>query len=151
DKRSDGLSQGEGSVVFVLKRLSDAKRDGDKIWGIIRSCASSSDGRVASLFQPSLGGQILAYTWAYKNFENNRVDFIELHGTCTKISDHSKAQSITAFFKNYVIQVGSIYSLLRHIKSPAGATGLLKCLLMMRERHIPASAYLPESVLPKET
>lgn len=151
DKRSDGLSQGEGSVVFVLKRLSDAKRDGDKIWGVIRSCASSSDGRVASLFQPSLGGQILAYTWAYKNFENNRVDFLELHGTGTKIGDHSEAQSISAFFKDYVIPVGSIKSLVGHTKSTAGATGLLKCLLMMRERHIPASSYLQESVLPKET
>ncbi len=151
DKRSDGLSQGEGSVIFVLKRLSDAKRDGDKILGVIRSCAGSSDGRVASLFQPSLGGQVLAYTWAYKNFENNRVDYVELHGTGTKIGDSSEAQSLSAFFKDYVIPIGSIKSLVGHTKSTAGATGLLKCLLMMRESLILPSPYVQDSVLPNST
>lgn len=151
DKRSDGLSQGEGSVVFVLKRLEDAKKDGDKILGVIRSCAGSSDGRVASLFQPSVGGQMLAYAAAYKNFETNRVDYLELHGTGTKIGDHAEAQSIAAFFKDYAIPVGTIKFLVGHTKSTAGATGLLKCLLMMRERVIPASAYLQEPVLPKDT
>jgi acyl transferase domain-containing protein len=151
DSRSDGLSQGEGSVVFVLKRLTDAKRDGDNILGVIRSCASSSDGRVASLFQPSLGGQILAYTLAYRNFETNRVDYIELHGTGTKIGDQSEAQSLSAFFKDYVIPVGSIKSLVGHTKSTAGATGLLKSLLMMREKTILPSPYVQDSVLPSNT
>lgn len=151
DKKSDGLTQGEGSVVYGLKRLKDAIAHKDRIWGVIRSCGASSDGRVASLFQPSLGGQMLAYNLAYQNIENKKVDFIELHGTGTKIGDASEAQSLSSFFKEVAIPVGSIKSLVGHTKSTAGATGLLKCLLMMKERLLIGSPYVNESVLPATT
>jgi len=142
DKRADGLSQGEGTVVFALQRLEDAVRDKNKIYGIIKSIGASSDGRSSSLFSPSLGGQVLAYERAYKKLEKNSVDYIECHGTGTEIGDGMEVRSLNSFFKNKKVLIGSVKSLVGHTKGAAGAVGLLKCVLMMENKIISPSKYI---------
>jgi acyl transferase domain-containing protein len=148
DRRSDGLSQGEGAVVFVLQRLKDALADGHSVSGIVRACQGSSDGRVTSLFQPNVVGQSIAYGRAYKSLEDRSLDYLELHGTGTKVGDSSEAQSVSQFFNEKMMPVGSSKYFVGHTKSTAGATGLLRCLLSMRERIIPASPYFEKPVIP---
>ncbi|MBP9680749.1 MAG: hypothetical protein KBD76_05055 [Bacteriovorax sp.] len=151
DKLSDGLSQGEGAVIFCLQRYEDALRDGHKIYGVIKGIGSSSDGRSASLFQPNHAGQLLAEERAYSKLESRRVDYLELHGTGTKIGDHTEAQTTEVFFKGFRTPVGSVKSLVGHTKATAGATGILKCLLAIENHKIPATNYIQESIFTEDS
>lgn len=146
DKRSRGLSQGEGSVIFAVQRYADAVAMGNPILGVVRAVGSSSDGMVASLFQPDHGGQILALKRAYEKSENQRVDYLELHGTGTQVGDFTESESAMTFFKNFEIPVGSVKSLIGHAKATAGAAGVLKCLLAIQNRQLPPSAYVEQSL-----
>ncbi len=141
DKRTDGLSLGEGSVIFALQRIEDAIKDKNKIYGVIRGCGSSSDGKNSSIFSPSVEGQVMAYKKAYSGFEDAIPDYIECHGTGTKIGDPTEVSSLNAFFKDKKIPIGSVKSLIGHTRSAAGAAGLLKCLLCIKNRIIPPSKY----------
>lgn len=143
DKRSEGLVQGEGAVMFGLKRLEDALRDDDSILGVVRSVTGGSDGRAASLFQPNVAGQTLIYKKAYG--EHRRLDYIEAHGTGTAVGDQTEAESLRSFFAFNKIPVGSVKSLIGHTKGAAGAAGLLKCLNMMQTRVVPGSSYIEDS------
>lgn len=139
--KSRGLVQGEGVVVYALKKLRKAVSDGDRILGIIRSIGSSSDGKSSSLFRPTLEGQMLCYKSAYKNLLSRRVDYIEAHGTGTTVGDKVELQSISDFFKDYSIPIGSVKSVIGHTKGCAGSSGLLKSLVIMQTRKIPSNKY----------
>ena len=149
DKKADGLSQGEGVVIFALRRIDDAIRDKNKIYGVIRSIGGASDGRSSSLFSPSLDGQVLAYQRAYEGLDKKKIDYIECHGTGTKIGDTMEIKSLNSFFHNVKIPVGSIKSLIGHTKSTAGAAGLLKCLLIIENKTIPPSKYISSPITPQ--
>lgn len=150
DRSADGLSQGEGAVIFVLQRIEDALRDKNKIYGIVKSMGGSSDGRSSSLFSPSLGGQLLAYERAYDGIDRDSVDYIECHGTGTKIGDAMEIRSLNSFFNKGKIPIGSVKSLIGHTKGAAGAAGLLKCILMLENRVIPPSKYIKSSLAPQD-
>ena len=144
DTTTEGLVQGEGSVIFALKRLEDAIKDGDEISGVIRAVAGSSDGRSASLFQPNVNGQVAVYNRVYTHDRN--IDYLEAHGTGTQVGDVTEKNSIREFFANQKIPVGSVKSLVGHTKGAAGATGLLKALYVIKKRCIPGSGYVVSSV-----
>ncbi len=146
DKKSEGLAQSEGAVFFALKRLGDAVRDEDKILGVIREVAGSSDGRSASLFQPNVEGQKLVYEKIYG--KEKKLHYLEAHGTGTQVGDETEMKSITGFFKGERLPVGSVKALVGHTKGAAGATGLLKCLLIMKHRLVPGSSYIKEDLFP---
>lgn len=149
DKSADGLSQGEGAVIFILQRVEDALRDKNKIYGVVRSVGGSSDGRSSSLFSPSLGGQILAYERAYDGIDKKSVDYIECHGTGTKIGDAMEIKSLNEFFNKGRIPIGSIKSLIGHTKAAACAASILKCILMLENKVIPPSKYIKSSLAPQ--
>lgn len=149
DKRTDGLSQGEGSAIFALQRLEDAVRDKNRIYGIIKSSGSSSDGKSSSLFSPTAEGQILAYEEAYNGLDKNKVSYIESHGTGTKVGDTAELKSLNKFFGGRRIPIGSVKSLIGHTKGAAGAAGLLKCVLSLQNKTIPPSKYLEASIANK--
>lgn len=148
DPTSEGLVQSEGVVLFGLKRLSDALNDGDHIHGIIRSVAGSADGRAASLFQPNKEGQIRVYEQVHK--KNRNLHYLEAHGTGTQVGDQTEAESIRDFFKGQSFPVGSVKSKIGHTKGTAGATGLLKCLHIIRDRVVPPSDTIGSSNLLQE-
>lgn len=148
DKNADGLVQGEGAVVFALQRLDDALLQKNTIYGVIKACAGASDGRSSSLFSPSIPGQILAYQRAYRVAGNNPPDYIECHGTGTAIGDSTELNSLNLFFnksQHQPICIGSGKAFIGHTKGAAGAAGLLKCVLSMRERQLPGSSYFSGS------
>lgn len=141
DHKSTGMTQGEGCAVIALERLSDARRQGHRILGIIKSTGASSDGKSSSLFQPTVNGQLLAYNRAYKNFDNFYVDYIEGHGTGTNVGDRVEIESLSKFFHNMQVPIGSIKSLIGHTKGAAGSAGLIKCLGIIKNRTIPPAHY----------
>lgn len=148
-KGSQGLVQSEGAVLFALKRLPDALRDGDTIHAVIKATAGSGDGRSASLFQPNKDGQIRAYSKVYG--KNRRLDYLEAHGTGTEVGDQTEAASITEFFHEQRLPVGSVKTLMGHTKGAAGATSVLKALGIIQHRLVPATPPHPAENLFAET
>ncbi len=146
DKKADGLSQGEGAAIFVLQRLEDAIREKNKIYGILKSFGSSSDGKKSSLFSPSVEGQVLAYERAYLGLDKKSVDYVECHGTGTKIGDGVEVSALNKFFEGRKIPIGSVKALVGHTKGAAGSAGLLKCLLSLQHKKIAPSKYLEKFI-----
>ena len=89
DAEADGTILGEGLGVLVLKRLDDARRDGDRIYAVIRSMGSSSDGKGQAVYAPSAAGQVKALKQAYQSagLSPATVELVEAHGTGTKVGD----------------------------------------------------------------
>ena len=147
DKKSQGIVQGEGAVIFGLKRLSDALRDGDTIQAVIRGVAGSSDGRSASLFQPNVQGQSIVYQRVYQ--QERKLSYLEAHGTGTPVGDQTEMESITGFFKDQRFPVGSSKTLYGHSKATAGAAGMLKSLFIIKEKTVPPSSKIGQPVFTK--
>lgn len=150
DKKSQGLSQGEGAVIFGIQKRSAAIQMGNTILATICNIGSSSDGKVASLFQPDKNGQLLALKRAYHFTKTKNIDFLEMHGTGTQIGDLTEASSATEFFENFHIPAGSVKYNIGHTKATAGAASILKCLVIAKNKLIPASTYCTDSIVPQD-
>ena len=145
--KADGFVMGEGAVIFLLKRLEDAERDGDKIYALIRGIGGSSDGKGKGITAPNPLGQQRAIERALLNagITPQEVGLIEGHGTSTKVGDVAELNSLKTVFGAYglangSIALGSVKSNIGHLKSAAGAVGLLKTILALNEKILPPSA-----------
>ena len=144
-ENADGTMLGEGLGMVALKRLEDAQRDGDKIYGVIHGCGSSSDGRSKSVYAPVSAGQANALRRAYDQagYGPETVELIEAHGTGTRAGDKAEFGGLEMVFEEtgrkdrQWCQIGSVKSQIGHTKSAAGAAGLLKALLSVHHRVLP--------------
>ena len=143
---ADGFVMGEGAAIFVLKRLDDAERDGDKIYGIIRGMGGSSDGKGKGITAPNPVGQHFAVRrgWENAGLTPAHASMIEGHGTSTAVGDLVEANALVDVFKEYgaplqSIALGSVKSNIGHLKAAAGAAGMLKATLALHHKIIPAS------------
>ncbi|MDF1565977.1 MAG: SDR family oxidoreductase [Deltaproteobacteria bacterium] len=142
---SNGFVMGEGGALFVLKRLADAERDGDRIYAVIRSVGASSDGKGKGITAPNPIGQILAVqrAWQRAGLEPNTATLIEGHGTSTPVGDVVEVESLAKVIgpgaRPGSIALGSIKSQIGHLKSGAGAAGLLKAVLAVHHKVLPPS------------
>jgi PfaB family protein len=148
DKSSRGLIAGEGAGMVVLKRYSDALRDGDRIYATITGIGLSNDGQGKSVLSPNAKGQILAFERAYTDagINPNSIDYIECHATGTSIGDIIELNSIDSFFGQYqaVPLIGSVKSNLGHLLTAAGMAGLIKVILSMTKGLIPPTINITE-------
>ncbi|MEI2690905.1 MAG: beta-ketoacyl synthase N-terminal-like domain-containing protein [Anaerolineae bacterium] len=139
---ADGFVMGEGSAAFLLKRLADAERDGDKIYGVIRGVGGSADGKGKGITAPNPVGQILAAqrAWANAGLDPATATLVEAHGTSTKVGDVVELESLTQVFgatPRGSIALGSAKGNIGHLKAGAGAAGLLKALMAMHDKVLP--------------
>ncbi|MBO2596134.1 3-hydroxyacyl-[acyl-carrier-protein] dehydratase FabA [Shewanella algae] len=146
DNGSGGLFAGEGCGVLVLKRLSDAQRDGDTIHGIVRGTGLSNDGRGQFVLSPASKGQVLAFERATEaaNIAPSQVEVIECHATGTPLGDKVELSSMEQFFGprlegSAAPKIGSVKSNLSHLLTAAGMAGIIKLLLSMKHKLLPAS------------
>ena len=146
DARANGFVMGEGAGALVLKRLSDAMRDGDTIHAVIRGVGGSSDGRGKGITAPSQRGQIQAIARAYQQagYEPSTVELVEAHGTSTKVGDATELSSLSTLWTGFSggdhVAVGSIKSQIGHLKAAAGIAGVMKAVLALHNNTIPPSA-----------
>lgn len=126
---ADGLIPAEGAASVVLKRLSDAERDGDHIYGIVRGVGLSNDGRGRGFLAPSQQGQERAIRNAYRNsgVDPAEVDYIECHATGTSLGDATELGSMQRIWGEG-LKIGSHKSNFGHAITVAGMSGLLKLL-----------------------
>ncbi|ATB36408.1 beta-ketoacyl synthase [Cystobacter fuscus] len=141
---ADGFVPGEGAGVLVLKRLSDAERDGDRIHSVIRAIAGSSDGKGRSVLPPSEMGETLAMRRALTaaNVPPTSVDYVECHGTGTALGDVVETKSTHNAYgegRTRPLLIGSVKSNIGHLNAAAGVAGMIKVTRAMQEHLLPRS------------
>ncbi len=144
DANADGIAISEGLAGVLLKRLDEAIRDGDRIFAVIRSIGSSSDGRDKSMTAPSLFGQkrTLERAYAAEDLSPATVGLIEAHGTGTVVGDRTELQALCEVFGEHgatpqSCALGSVKSQIGHTKNGAGLAGLIKATLALHHRTLP--------------
>ena len=145
---ADGFVMGEGAAIFLLRRLADAERDGDKIYAVLRGMGGSSDGKGKGITAPNPAGQKFAIERAWKNagLSPETVTYIEGHGTSTRVGDVVEVQSMADALNSFhlpahSVALGSVKSNFGHLKGAAGAAGLLKTVLALRDKVLPPSVH----------
>lgn len=144
DASADGIVISEGVAALVLRRLSDAERDGDRIYAVVKGVGSSSDGRNRSLTAPHPDGQVRAVRRAYEDAGvlPETVELVEAHGTGTSVGDKSEIEALKLSFdiagtKPQYCAIGSVKSMIGHTKMAAGLAGIIKGTLAVRNHVIP--------------
>ncbi len=145
---ADGFVMGEGSAIFVMKRLADAERDGDKIYAVLRGIGASSDGKGKGITAPNPVGQkfCLDRAWQNAGLSPATATLIEGHGTSTRVGDIVEAQCMADLLSGenlptHSVALGSVKSNIGHLKGAAGAAGLLKTALALRDKVLPPSVH----------
>jgi acyl transferase domain-containing protein/NAD(P)H-dependent flavin oxidoreductase YrpB (nitropropane dioxygenase family) len=149
DGSADGIALGEGVACVVLKRLADAERDGDRIYGVIKGVGSSSDGRSLGLTAPRPEGQRAALERAYASAGVSPADvgLVEAHGTGTAVGDRTELTVLTEVFAEAGAApggcaLGSVKSQIGHTKCAAGLAGLVKTALALHTGVKPPTLHL---------
>ena len=143
---ADGFVMGEGCAIFLMKRLADAERDEDKIYAVLRGIGASSDGKGKGITAPNPVGQkfCLERAWQNAGISPATVTLVEGHGTSTRVGDVVEAQCVADMFSSHhlplhSVALGSVKSNIGHLKGAAGAAGLLKTALALRDKVLPPS------------
>lgn len=149
DANADGYVRGEGCGVVVLKRLSDAMRDGDNILALIRGSAVNQDGRSNGLTAPNGLAQqdVIRYALADAGVTPGQIGYVEAHGTGTPLGDPIEMASLRAVLggeSNQRVIVGSVKTNIGHLESAAGIAGLIKSVLALQNEAIPPHLHLKE-------
>ncbi|MET9558356.1 type I polyketide synthase [Streptomyces sp. NPDC006645] len=146
DARANGFVPGEGSGVVVLKPLRRALADGDRVYGVIRGTAVNNDGATDGLTVPSRDAQeqVLRAARERAGIAADEVQYVELHGTGTPVGDPIEAAALGAALgagraAEGALRVGSVKTNIGHLEGAAGIAGLIKALLSIHHRELPAS------------
>jgi acyl transferase domain-containing protein/NADP-dependent 3-hydroxy acid dehydrogenase YdfG/acyl carrier protein len=141
DAGADGFVMGEGAALFVLKRLEDAERVGDRIYAVLLGIAGSSDGKGKGITAPNPKGQRIAIerAWQQAGIDPATASALEAHGTSTRVGDASELESLTSVFgpagaKPGSVALGSVKSNIGHLKAAAGAAGLFKLTMSLHNK-----------------
>ncbi len=144
DDSSDGTGSGEGVVVFLLKPLNKAVKDNDNIYAVIKGSAVTQDGSSIGITAPNVLAQEEAIVEAWRDAQINpeTIEYIEAHGTGTKLGDPIEIDGIQRAFKRYTNKkqfcaVGSIKTNIGHLDHAAGMAGLLKVVLALKYKQLP--------------
>ncbi|MFI6053197.1 polyketide synthase [Streptomyces violascens] len=145
DAAADGFTPGDGCALFLLKRYEDARRDGDTVLGTIRAVGASNDAK--SLIAPDAEGQARAIQRAFAQveFAPDTVDYLEAHGTGTKVGDRAEVSAVAEVYsggRDAPLLIGSAKSHFGHTYAAAGAAGTLRALLALRTATVPPGANL---------
>ena len=141
DAAADGFGRSEGCGVVILKRLSQAQADGDRIVALIRGSAVNQDGPSSSLTAPNGPAQeeVIRAALTFAGIRPHEVGFIEAHGTGTQLGDPLEVKALGAVFgdRDQPLIVGSVKTNIGHLEAAAGISGLIKIILSLQHRVIP--------------
>ncbi|MBU6399908.1 MAG: SDR family NAD(P)-dependent oxidoreductase, partial [Verrucomicrobia bacterium] len=148
DERADGYVRGEGAGVVVLKRWSEARRDGDHVYGLICGSAVNHGGRVNSLTAPNPVAQAAVIVRALEeaDFAASTIGYIEAHGTGTSLGDPVEINGLKRAFGEHCpagrCGLGTVKTNIGHLEAAAGIAGVIKVLLALRHRTLPANLHV---------
>ena len=143
DDSADGYVRGEGCGIVVLKRYEDAKKDGDKIYAVIKGSAANSDGWSSGLTAPNGTAQVGVMKQALQDagVKASEVTYIETHGTGTKLGDPQEVNAINQVYgkRNQSLLLGAVKTNVGHLESAAGIASFIKVVLSIYKGEIPAN------------
>jgi acyl transferase domain-containing protein len=149
DESADGYVRGEGCGLVMLKRLEDAKNDGDTILAVIRGSAVNQDGQSAGFTVPNGLAQQALLKEALRAAQLNPADisYIEAHGTGTSLGDPIEVNALNEVLgkdrpEGDKVIIGSVKTNIGHLESASGIAGFIKVLLALQHRQIPAHLHL---------
>jgi acyl transferase domain-containing protein/acyl carrier protein len=160
DAAADGYVRGEGCGVIVLKRLSDALRDGDRIRAVIRGSAVNQDGASGGLTVPNGRAQqrVIADALRQAGLEPKEIDYLEAHGTGTSLGDPIEVQAAGAALgggRDEPLWIGSVKTNIGHLEAASGMAGVIKVVLALEHELLPQhlhfqtpSPHIPWAQLP---
>lgn len=146
DEAADGYGRGEGAGVVVLKRWTDAVRDGDRVLALIRGGAVAQDGRTVGIMSPNGQAQEALFRTACRaaGIEPGSVDYLEAHGTGTPTGDPVEIGALSAVYgrgrSGRPCAIGSVKPNTGHLEGGAGVVGLIKTALALHHEHLPPTA-----------
>ena len=147
---ADGLITAEGYVAIVIKTLTRAIADGDRIRAVIRGLGVASDGKGKSLWAPRQEGQVLAVERAYPDATDiGRIEYIEAHATSTQVGDATELGALSRLMAKHLpagrqIPIGSVKANIGHTLETAGIASLVKVVLAMEHGAIPPGSTCDE-------
>ncbi|AGP35405.1 hypothetical protein SCE1572_13250 [Sorangium cellulosum So0157-2] len=148
DARANGYVRAEGCGIVVLKRLSDAQRDGDRVWALIRGSAVNQDGRSSGLTAPNVLSQaaLLRTALASAGVSPSQVGYVETHGTGTSLGDPIEVEALKAVVgaprpDGSTCALGAVKTNVGHLEAAAGAAGLIKAVLALNHETIPRNLH----------
>jgi acyl transferase domain-containing protein len=151
DASANGYVRGEGSGIVVLKRLSDALKDNDRILAVIRGSAINQDGRSNGLTAPNGVAQeaVIKAALADARIKPQQVNYVEAHGTGTTLGDPIEVRALGAALgqgrsKDQPLILGSVKTNIGHLEAAAGIAGLIKVVLGLHHGEIPPHLHLRE-------
>ena len=146
DDTLSGTGGGEGAAAIMIKPLKKAANDGDKILGVIKGSAVNQDGASIGITAPSSSAQteVIVKAWEKAGIQVEDISYIEAHGTGTSLGDPIEIQGITSAFakftdKKQFCAIGSLKSNIGHLDTASGIAGIVKVLLAIKNKEIPAS------------
>ncbi len=147
DANAKGIISSNGCGIVVLKRYAEAVQDGDNILAVILGSAINNDGHdKVGISAPSVNGQrqVILDALHVSEVEPQSISYVEAHGTGTLIGDPIEVQALTLAYREYTEDkqfcgLGSVKSNLGHLDAAAGVTGLIKAILALQHREIPAT------------
>ena len=144
DASANGYVRGEGCGVIVLKRLSEAEADGDRIWAVIRGAAVNHGGASIGLTVPNTPAleEVMETALADAGISPLEVDYLEAHGTGTEVGDPIEINAVAAVYgkgrnTNRPLLIGSVKTNVGHLESAAGVAGVIKAALVLNRGVIP--------------
>lgn len=148
DAGANGYVRGEGCALVVLKRLTDAQRDGDTVLAVIRASAVNQDGRTSGITAPNARSQqaVIRAALQQARWSPDRIDYIEAHGTATPLGDPIEMESLSRIFRrasesDSPCYVTSVKANIGHTETVSGVAGLIKVVLMLRHGIVPAQLH----------
>lgn len=150
DKAANGFVRGEGAGAILLKPLAKAHADGDHIYGIIKGTAVNHGGQVSSLTVPNPNAQsdVIVTACNRAAVPIDTITYVETHGTGTSLGDPIEINALKQAFnilhagrshKNHYCGLGSVKTNIGHLESAAGIVGVIKVLLAMQHKKLPAT------------
>lgn len=148
DAAADGYGRGEGAGALVLKRLSDAVREGDQVWAVIRGTAVNHNGPSSGLTVPSAQAQRALIQEALRDarLEAHQVGAVEAHGTGTSLGDPIELRALQEAYgqRDEPLRVASIKTNVGHLEAASGVAGVIKMALMLHHRTLVPHLHLRE-------
>ncbi|BAY65327.1 beta-ketoacyl synthase [Calothrix brevissima NIES-22] len=147
DAQAQGTTIGNGVGIVLLKRLSEALADGDRIYAVIKGCAINNDGSLkVGYTAPSVNGQaqVIAEAMMLAAVEPETINYIEAHGTGTTLGDPIEIAALSQVFRSSTQKkgfcaIGSVKTNIGHLDAAAGVAGLIKTVLSLKHKQIPPS------------
>ncbi|MEU5030943.1 SDR family NAD(P)-dependent oxidoreductase [Streptomyces milbemycinicus] len=144
DAGADGFAPGEGAGALVLKRLADAERDGDHVYAVVRASGVNQDGTTNGITAPSAASQERLLREVHAGIGAGGVQLVEAHGTGTQLGDPIEFRALSRAFAGArpgSVTLGSIKTNIGHTQFAAGVAGVVKAVLALHHRKVPASLH----------